>query len=1275
MSQQADRDALRSSFGANQWLVDELYEQFLADKESVDPAWWDFFADYRPRSEQLATNGRPATLTRPAVDGATEGTGAPPDGASHAPQDGTPGPTSTPASPEDRPAPPAQAVRSPAQRTPTTPREPDLGASPEAAAQPATAPYAEKPESRVLWPSASPEPVVERLRGPAARVVTNMTASLEVPTATSVRAVPGKLMVDNRIVINNHLARGRGGKVSFTHLIGYAIVEALAEMPVMNAGYTEQDGKPAVIHHGSVNLGLAIDLAKPDGTRQLLVPNIRGADTMDFGQFVTAYEDVVRRARAGKLTADDFAGTTISLTNPGTIGTVHSVPRLMAGQGTIIGVGAMDYPAEFQGASEEQLARMGVSKVLTLTSTYDHRIIQGAQSGDFLRIIGAKLLGEGGFYDRVFTAIRVPYEPVRWVRDNTVDQDTELAKPARIAELIHAYRSRGHLMAETDPLAYRQRKHADLDIGNHGLTLWDLDRKFPTAGFTGKAQATLREILGLLRDSYCRTIGSEYMHLQDPRQRRWLQERLESGYARTPREDQLRILRRLNAAEAFETFLQTKFVGQKRFSLEGGESLIPLLDAVLSRAAEGGLDEVCIGMSHRGRLNVLTNLAGKSYGQVFAEFEGNQDPRSVQGSGDVKYHLGTEGLFTAESGAETKVYLAANPSHLEAVDPVLEGIVRAKQDRIDLGGDGFSVLPILIHGDAAFAGQGVVTETLNLAQLRGYRTGGTIHVIVNNQVGFTTGPSSSRSTHYCTDVAKGLQVPIFHVNGDDPEACVRVAELALEFREQFDRDVIIDMVCYRRRGHNEGDDPSMTQPLMYNLIEAKRSVRKLYTEALVSRGDISVEEASQALQDYQAQLERVFAETKGANRSKTEADEHAGLEKPESQQEDAGTIIGWRTAVSQEVVERIGRAHTRPPVGFSVHPKLEALLAKREEMSLTGPVDWGYGEILAFGSLLLEGTPVRLAGQDSRRGTFVQRHAVLHDRRTGAEWTPLAYLSSDQAKFWVYDSSLSEFAAMGFEYGYSVERPDALVLWEAQFGDFANGAQTIVDEFVSSAEQKWGQRSSVVLLLPHGFEGQGPDHSSARIERYLQLCAEDNMTVAMPSSPASYFHLLRRQAYDRPRRPLVVATPKSLLRLKAAVSPTSEFTHGQFRPVIPEEHLPAGAPVDRVLLCSGKVYYDLLAHRAKTGDSRTAIVRVEQLYPLDAATVRAALGPYDGAELVWVQEEPENQGGWTHVAMTLGSELGPLRVVSRSRAASPATGSAKTHLAEQTAVVERAFAR
>lgn len=633
-------------------------------------------------------------------------------------------------------------------------------------------------------------------------------------------------------------------------------------------------------------------------------------------------------------------------------------------------------------------------------------------------------------------------------------------------------------MADTDPLEYVQRKHPDLDVLTYGLTLWDLDREWPTGGFGGKPMLKFRDILGVLRDAYCRTTGIEYMHIQDPAERKWFQDQLEHPYSKPSRDEQLRIVSKLNAAEAFETFLQTKFVGQKRFSLEGGESLIPLLDAIISDAADDGLDEVAIGMAHRGRLNVLTNIAGKTYAQVFREFEGTQDPRSVQGSGDVKYHLGTEGTFTSDNGKETKVYLAANPSHLEAVDSVLEGIVRAKQDRLDQG-ESFPVLPIMVHGDAAFAGQGVVAETLNLSQLRGYRTGGTIHVVVNNQVGFTTAPSSSRSSTYSTDVAKMIQAPVFHVNGDDPEAVVRIGQLAYEFRQRFHKDVVIDMVCYRRRGHNEGDDPSMTQPLMYNLIEAKRSVRKLYTESLIGRGDITEEEAEQLLRDYQERLERVFAETHAAQTSPipiVTADSAAvsDLERPSAQQSDSGVSAPESTAISAETLARIGKAHVEFPEGFTVHAKLKQLLEKRELMSREGGIDWGFGELAAFGSLTMEGVPVRLAGQDSRRGTFVQRHAVFHDRANGDEWMPLGNLSEDQAKLWIYDSLLSEYAAMGFEYGYSVERPDALVLWEAQFGDFVNGAQTIIDEFISSAEQKWGQRSSLVLMLPHGYEGQGP---------------------------------------------------------------------------------------------------------------------------------------------------------------------------------------------------------
>ncbi len=1315
MSQQTSPDHSLAAFGPNEWLVDELYQQYLTDKQSVDPAWWDFFADYKPADSPSGASttggGASAAADADSTPGSRNTEPAEPTPAEPTPAEPTGEQASTdvePTAAEGAPASPAPAsaatrksdpVATPSSQTSQKSQTGQAGdrtgsrgsgAGPAGGSAPAaraTAPAGTAAAaSRVTRdvPAAAPErgpqreSEVVRLRGPAARVVTNMEASLGVPTATSVRAVPAKLLIDNRIVINNHLSRSRGGKVSFTHVIGFALVEALREMPEMNCSYTVEDGKPAVVRHSHVNLGIAIDLAKPDGTRQLLVPAIKQCEGMDFAQFWAAYEDVVRRARAGKLTADDFAGTTVSLTNPGTIGTVHSVPRLMAGQGTIVGVGAMEYPAEYQGASEETLARLAVSKIMTLTSTYDHRIIQGAQSGDFLRVVHGKLLGGDTFYERIFESLRLPYEPIRWIRDISVSHDDEVNKTARVQELIHAYRVRGHLMADTDPLEYRQRRHYDLDIANHGLTLWDLDREFPTGGFGGKPMMKLRSILGVLRDSYCRTVGVEYMHIQDPDQRRWIQDRLEVPYAKPSPEEQLRILRRLNSAEAFETFLQTKYVGQKRFSLEGGESVIPLLDALLSGAARRGLDEVCVGMPHRGRLNVLANIAGKSYGQIFREFEGTQDPRSVQGSGDVKYHLGTEGTFSAETGEQCKVYLAANPSHLEAVDPVLEGVVRAKQDRLNRGSAFFSVLPVLLHGDAAFAGQGVVAETLNLSQLRGYRTGGTVHVVINNQVGFTTAPAASRSSVYCTDVARMIQAPIFHVNGDDPEACVRVAQLAFDFRMEFDKDVVIDMVCYRRRGHNEGDDPSMTQPLMYSLIEAKRSVRKLYTEALIGRGDITVEEAEQALRDYQGQLERVFAETRDAEAPAPEgpSDVTAGLDLPLAQQADSDRSTPRGTAVEPEVLKRVGDAFVSPPEGFTVHPKLKPLCERRATMATQGGIDWGFGELLAFGSLLTEGVPVRLAGQDSRRGTFVSRHAVLTDKVTGQEWTPLANLSDDQAKFWLYDSLLSEFAAMGFEYGYSVERPDALVLWEAQFGDFGNGAQTVVDEFISSSEQKWGQRSSVVLLLPHGYEGQGPDHSSARIERYLQMCAENNMTVAQPSTPASHFHLLRRQAYARPRKPLIVFTPKSMLRLKAAQSAVEDFTSGTFRTVIGETKQLERQSVDRVLICSGKVYWDLLAERSRREDTRTAIVRLEQLYPLDGVALKEALAPFENAEVFWVQDEPMNQGAWPFVALYMPEALGRgVGRVSRPASASPAAGSIKKHQSEQAALMAQAFTR
>ncbi|MEU8027936.1 multifunctional oxoglutarate decarboxylase/oxoglutarate dehydrogenase thiamine pyrophosphate-binding subunit/dihydrolipoyllysine-residue succinyltransferase subunit [Streptomyces sp. NPDC049099] len=1242
-----------AAFGPNEWLVDEIYQQYLQDPNSVDRAWWDFFADYKP--------GAPASpaAAGTAAAGAAETTSTAPQAqpAAPAPQAAAPAPAAP--KPAAAPAPAAKAA-APAPARPATPAQ--APAQPKAKAAPA----AEAPEG----------PELITLRGPAAAVAKNMNASLELPTATSVRAVPVKLLFDNRIVINNHLKRARGGKISFTHLIGYAMVQAIKAMPSMNWSFGEKDGKPTLVKPPHVNLGLAIDLVKPNGDRQLVVAAIKKAETLNFFEFWQAYEDIVRRARDGKLTMDDFTGVTVSLTNPGGLGTVHSVPRLMPGQSVIMGVGSMDYPAEFQGTSQDTLNKLGISKVMTLTSTYDHRVIQGAASGEFLRQVANLLLGENGFYDDIFEALRIPYEPVRWLKDIDASHDDDVTKAARVFELIHSYRVRGHVMADTDPLEYRQRKHPDLDIVEHGLTLWDLEREFAVGGFAGKSMMKLRDILGVLRDSYCRTTGIEFMHIQDPKQRKWIQDRVERGHSKPEREEQLRILRRLNAAEAFETFLQTKYVGQKRFSLEGGESVIPLLDAVIDSAAESRLDEVVIGMAHRGRLNVLANIVGKSYAQIFREFEGNLDPKSMHGSGDVKYHLGAEGTFTGLDGEQIKVSLVANPSHLEAVDPVLEGVARAKQDIINKGGTDFTVLPVAIHGDAAFAGQGVVAETLNMSQLRGYRTGGTVHIVINNQVGFTAAPESSRSSMYATDVARMIEAPIFHVNGDDPEAVVRVARLAFEFRQAFNKDVVIDLICYRRRGHNESDNPAFTQPLMYDLIDKKRSVRKLYTESLIGRGDITLEEAEQALQDYQGQLEKVFTEVREA----TAQPAAAGAQAPQD-----GFPVAVPTAVSAEVVKRIAESQVNVPDSITVHPRLQPQLQRRATMVEDGTIDWGMGETLAIGSLLLEGTPVRLAGQDSQRGTFGQRHAVLIDRETGEEYTPLQYLSEDQARLNVYNSLLSEYAAMGFEYGYSLARPESLVMWEAQFGDFTNGAQTVVDEFISSAEQKWGQTSGVVLLLPHGYEGQGPDHSSARPERFLQLCAQNNMTVAMPTLPSNYFHLLRWQVHNPHHKPLIVFTPKSMLRLKAAASKAEEFTSGEFRPVIGDASITDPAAVKKVVFCAGKVYYDLEAERVKRGATDTAIIRIERLYPLPGAELQAEIKKYPNAEkYLWAQEEPANQGAWPFIALNLIDHLDlavgadvphgeRLRRISRPHSSSPAVGSAKRHQAEQEQLVREVF--
>lgn len=1232
-------------FGTNEWIVEDMREAYLADPASVTQSWREFFSE----NPQYLAGQSPAMPSKPLSASV-----------------GVQIPGATTASASRRPVLASEDVS-----------RSDLPPAPTAQFKSPTSPYAyNQAHSDASETSNGVVESVDILKGASARTAKNMEASLQIPTATSARAIPAKVLIENRLLINTHLASTRGGKVSFTHLIAWALVESLAEMPEMNVAYTlDEKGKPALHNPAHVNLGLAIDVPSANGERRLLVPSVKNADTLDLASFIDAYDALVVKARKGQLTVDDFKDTTATLTNPGMIGTLNSVPRLMPGQGLIMGVGAMTYPAAFAGASPETLARQAVGKVLTLSNTYDHRVIQGAQSGELLRLMERKLMGLDGFWNRSFKALRIPHEPVHWDQDVTYDPLADAGKPARVAELIHAFRQRGHLAADTDPLAYRLRRHPDLNFSSYGLSLWDLDRVFPTGGLGGKDRATLREILQMLRDAYSRYVGVEYMHIQDPAQRRWWQERMEGVTPSIDTAERRRILTKLMQAEAFEVFLQTKYVGQKRFSLEGGESLIVLLDRLIDDAAHDGIEEAAIGMAHRGRLNVLTNIAGKSYGQVFDEFDGNYLTNG-QGSGDVKYHLGTTGTFTGTDDVTTKVSLAANPSHLETVDGVLEGIVRAKLDRSGSGADGsYNVLPILVHGDAAFAGQGVVYEVLNMSQLPGYHTGGTIHVIVNNQIGFTTGNALGRSTTYPSDLAKGLQVPIFHVNGDAPESVARVARWAWEYRQEFHKDVIIDLVCYRRRGHNEGDDPSMTQPVMYNLIDRKPSTFSVYTTNLVGRGDLTEEQCEQLLDAYRDNLEHILNEARAG---------HLNADTPAYSGPKAGeTSHSQPTAVAREVIERIGDAQVSVPEGFQVHSKLMNLLRKRQSMSRQGGIDWGFGELLAFGSLLMEGVPVHMTGEDVRRATFAQRHAVMHDQRNGSEWTPLDYLTPNQAKLSIVDSLLSEYGAMAFEYGYSVERSEGLNIWEGQFGDFANGAQTVIDEYVSSAEQKWGQHSGLVLLLPHGLEGQGPDHSSARIERYLQLCAQDNMRVVQPSTPANHFHTLRDQARREPHRPLILISPKQMLRLKAAVSPVEDFISGGMQTVIGEtdpEVLAAAAAnkVDRVLLCSGRIYWDLLAHRQHAEDKHTAIVRLEQLYPLDEPALLEALAPFAGAELVWVQDEPRNQGAWPWLALHLPDSItaGRLpRVVARPEAAAPAVGTSAAHVAQQKLILDEAFAR
>jgi 2-oxoglutarate dehydrogenase E1 component len=1123
--------------------------------------------------------------------------------------------------------------------------------------------------------AAGPSEEAVVLRGAPARIAENMGAGVAIPIATSQRIIPVKVVDENRRLINHHRSLIGRSKVSYTHLIGWAVVKAVQANPGLNNSFaTNAAGEPLRIVKREINFGLAVDVAGKNGARNLVVPSIKNAGAMTFLQYMAAFDDLVARARTNKLGVPDFQGTTISLTNPGTVGTMASNPRLMTGQGAIIAVGAMDYPAEYRGVSQEKIVSLGIGKVMSVTCTYDHRIIQGAESGLFLGKLQALLDGEGQFYDEIFEALKVPYAPVKWEGDQAsaitiAEPSTEVVKEAAVIQLMNAYRVRGHLMAELDPLGGEPSYNEELDPLTYGLTIWDLDRHFYAGtlqhAFGTRRQVTLREMVELLRSTYCGKIGAEYMYIQRPEEKIWLQSQMETEtgiWPNTP-EQKVRILEDLLRGEEFENFLDRRFIGQKRFSLEGAETAIALLADLAIRAADEGVEEIVIGMAHRGRLNILANIIGKPLGQIFSEFEGNIDPSSTQGSGDVKYHLGATGTYETPSGREIAISLASNPSHLEAVNPVVEGMVRAKQEQA--GDTTYSrFIPLLIHGDAAFAGQGVVAETLNLSQLEGYKTGGTIHLVINNQIGFTTLPTDSRSTIYATDIARMVQAPIFHVNGDDPEASIRVMRLAYDYRQQFGRDVVIDMICYRRHGHNETDDPAYTQPIMYRKIEKLPSVATQYSDRLVGSKVLTTGDAAGLRKKVSERLNQAFDANKAAGKWV--------LQPPLTHSRPNST-----TAISRELLDRTVAGITHIPAEFHLHPKLEGFIRKRQEtlagtLGNPGTVDWAYAEAIAFGSLILEEIPVRLSGQDSGRGTFSQRHLSFYDYEDGHRYIPLQHMVPEQPAFNVYDSSLSEFGVLGFEYGYSVADPNTLTLWEAQFGDFSNGAQIIIDQFITTGEQKWGQTSGLVMLLPHGYEGQGPEHSSARIERFLTLCAEDNMRVANCTTPAQYFHILRRQAV-LPLKPLVIFTPKSLLRSAKAVSSLNELTEAAFHEVIDDTADPAG--VRKLVFCSGKIYYDLLAAREAKGVTDIALIRVEELHPFPYQQVSAALARYkEDVGMIWCQEEPRNMGAWRWIYGRFLDVGRRLKYAGRLRNASPAAGSPKRHAEEHKRLIEEALA-
>ncbi len=1163
-------------------------------------------------------------------------------------------------------------------RPQSTPAESNTGSMAIAPSAPASAP-------QPTGPAALP------IKGPAAKLVANMTESLTVPTATTFRELAvGNLEAQRRQLNAALQAAGRKEKISFTHLIAYAIVQATRQQPVMSHTLALIEGVPHRVQPDGIGLGLAVDVQRKDGSRGLVVPVIKHAEALDFAAFHAAYEALVEKARSNKLMPDDFAGATMSLTNPGGLGTVASVPRLMAGQGSIIAVGAIGYPAEFSSVAEDRLAELGISKVMTVTSTYDHRIIQGAESGAFLGIVDRLLQGEEGFYDQVARSLGVTAgAPVGALRQSSRrSASTEPVAPemlyhvAAAMALVKAFRMHGHLAAHLDPLGSEPLGDPALDPKTLGLTpeiMAAIPSRVLRIAVPGN---TLAESLPYLQATYCGTLAYEIEHISTHEERVWLREKIESGAYRKPLspERQQWLLQRLTEVETLERFLHKAYLGQKRFSIEGVDMLVPMLDLTIESAADSGARDVVIGMAHRGRLNVLAHTIGRPYETIFAEFEGGRQVEAGQltpegGTGDVKYHHGAEGAYVTSQGKAITVSLSPNPSHLEYVSPVVDGRARAKQTQRrgrEAHHDPTAALPVAIHGDAAFAGQGVVAETLNLGALKGYRTGGTLHLITNNQVGFTTDMEDARSTRYASDLAKGFDIPIIHVNADDAEACLSAVRLAMAYRDRFHQDMVIDLVGYRRHGHNEGDEPAYTQPLMYERIKSLPSVRERYASELIQAGVITKEESDrQSGQAYQRLVDIQQAFKTGMARSPNH-ERPVRLSGP-GQDVDTALPADFLIALNDQL-------HSWPE-GFHVHPKLRRQLERRRSaLGPEGGIEWAHAEALALGSLLTEGVPVRFTGQDTERGTFSQRHLVLHDAERGATLTPIATLPGALAPMELHNSPLSEVATLGFEYGYSVAAPEALVLWEAQFGDFVNAAQVIIDQFITAGMSKWGMTSRLSLLLPHGYEGQGPEHSSARMARFLHLAAEGNIRVVNCTTPAQYFHLLRRQAKRSRQRPLILFTPKSLLRHPLASSKLDDFTTGHFQAVIDDASFGKNPErAERLLMCTGKVFYDLLPEAEKLGDKRPAIIRLEQLYTFPWTELRQVLPRYSNArELVWVQEEPLNMGAWRYLEAKLrelAAEGHPMeiRYVGRPERASPAEGYPAAHAAEQSRIIREAL--